>query len=136
MSYSALADAVLLFHFGVVVFVVGGLLAIPLGNWRRWRWVNGWPFRLVHAGAVGVIVVQAWLGQHCPLTVLEVWLREQAGAAHGYQVGFVQYWVQRLIYFEAPVELFAVLYTAFAAAVAAVWWRYPPRAKGGTAGRD
>jgi len=127
VPYSFLADAVLLVHFGVVVFVMGGLLAIALGNCRGWRWVNGWPFRLVHAGAIGIVVVQAWLGQHCPLTVLEVWLREQAGAASGYQVGFLQHWVQRLIYFDAPLVLFAVLYTAFAALVAAAWWRYPPR---------
>lgn len=40
MAYSLLADAVLVLHVAVVVFVVGGMLAVLVGNGRGWRWVN------------------------------------------------------------------------------------------------
>ena len=39
-AYCLLADAVLLLHFAVVAFVVGGLVLVPVGNMRHWRWVN------------------------------------------------------------------------------------------------
>ena len=43
--HQSLADAVLLLHFGVVIFVVGGLLAIVAGNLAQWGWVNQPSFR-------------------------------------------------------------------------------------------
>ncbi len=134
MPYSSFADAVLVLHFSVVLFVIGGLIAIPLGNMLRWRWVNGLRFRLLHASAIVVITAQAWLGQHCPLTLLEAWLREQAGEALRYEVSFIQHWLERLMYFQAPLWVFAVLYTAFGGVVALAWWRYPPRSNGSASG--
>lgn len=127
MPYQTLADAVLLLHFAVVLFVVLGLPAILIGNRVGWSWVNIRWWRLAHLAAIGVVVLQAWLGRWCGLTELESWLRQQAGQI-GYDRSFIEYWVQRVIYFEAPVWVFAVLYTAFAAMVAWAWWRYPPRA--------
>jgi hypothetical protein len=127
--YLFLADAVLLLHLAVVLFVVGGLVAVLVGNWRLtpgWRWVNTWGFRLLHAGAIGFVVVQAWLGEVCPLTVLESWLRREAGAA-GYSGGFIEHWVHRVLFHDAPAWVFTVVYTLFGAAVAATWWRFPPR---------
>lgn len=123
--YRALADVVLVLHFGVVLFVVGGLVLVLLGNLRGWHWVNSMSFRVAHVAAIGVVVVQAWLGQVCALTSLESWLREQGGAT-GYPGSFVQYWVGRLIYYDAPVWVFAVIYTAFALLVLFSWWRFPP----------
>lgn len=124
-----LADAVLVLHVAVVVFVAGGLLLILVGNLRHWRWVNGWLFRGTHLLAIGVVVIQAWLGRLCPLTILESWLREQGGEA-GYRQSFVQTWLQRLLYYEAPLWVFALAYTVFALLVIAAWWRFPPRRRG------
>jgi hypothetical protein len=134
MPYAALADAVLVVHVGVVVFVVGGLLAILVGNVRGWSWVNTWPFRLAHAGAIGVIAVQAWLGRYCPLTLLEVALRRRAGQQAADDASFVQFWLERLLYVQAPLWLLAVVYTLFGLVVALAWWRYPPRRRPRTAG--
>ena len=53
--YQILADAVLLLHLGVVLFVVGGLVLILLGNWLAWRWVNMLWFRLAHLGAIAFV---------------------------------------------------------------------------------
>jgi hypothetical protein len=127
MPYALLADVVLVAHFAVVVFVVGGLVVIPLGSRLGWRWVEGWAFRLAHAAAIGVIAAQAWLGRYCPLTVLEVWLRMQAGQSVRQDVSFVQYWLERILYFQAPLWVFALAYTLFGLLVALAWWRYPPR---------
>jgi hypothetical protein len=126
MPYQWLADAVLLLHFGVVIFVVGGLGVILVGNGLGWRWVNQWWFRLVHLAAIAFVVLQAWLGKVCPLTTLESWLRFQSGAT-GYEQSFLEHWIQRLLFFEAPPWVFSAAYTAFAALVLLTWWRFPPR---------
>jgi hypothetical protein len=126
MPYQLLADLVLVVHVGVVVFVVGGLLVVLVGNALGWAWVNHWWFRLAHLAAIGVVAAQAWLGQLCPLTTLESWLRVQAGGA-AYRQSFIEYWLQRLIYFEAPLWVFALAYTGFALLVVLAWWRFPPR---------
>lgn len=125
MPYDALADAVLLVHFGVVVFVVGGLGIVVAGNLRGWDWVNGWSFRLAHLAAIVVIVIQAWLGQLCPLTTLESWLRLQAGSP-AYAGSFLEHWVQRIIFYEAPFWVFTLAYTVFGLLVLAAWWCFPP----------
>lgn len=127
MPYQALADAMLVLHFAVVAFVVLGLPAILVGNWRGWPWVNQLGWRLAHLAAIGVVVVQAWLGQHCALTIWESQLRLLAGQAV-HQQSFIQHWVQRLLYHEAPLWVFAVVYTGFAALVVWAWWRHPPQA--------
>lgn len=123
--YQALADLVLLVHAAVVLFVVGGLVLVVLGNAKRWHWVNATGFRAAHLVAIAVVALQAWAGVVCPLTTLESWLRVQGGLP-GYNASFVEHWVQRLLFYEAPAWVFTWLYSAFAAAVAATWWRYPP----------
>ena len=110
-----LADAVLLAHLGIVLFNVGGLVLIVAGNRLGWRWVNrGW-FRAAHLAAIAVVVAQAWLGITCPLTTLESWLRALAGAAP-YDEGFIQHWVQRILFYEAPAWVFAMRLHAVRAA--------------------
>ncbi len=126
LPYQALADAVLALHAGIVLFVVVGLLLVLAGNWRGWRWVNAPVFRWAHLLAIGVVVAQAWLGMVCPLTTLEMWLRQQARGST-YAGSFVAHWLQRLLYWDAPAWAFTLAYTLFALAVAWAWWRWPPR---------
>jgi Protein of Unknown function (DUF2784) len=124
--YPLLADIVLVVHLAFVILVVGGLVAIVVGNLRGWPWVNSLSFRALHATAIGIVVLQAWLGQDCPLTVLESWLRRQAGSA-AYDSGFIQHWVQQVLFYQAPTWIFTVAYSLFGAIVAATWWYFPPR---------
>lgn len=124
-TYRWLADAVLGLHVAVVLFIVLGLAAIFCGAWRGWAWVRGWAFRLAHLGAIVYVAAQAWLGIACPLTVLESWLRFQARQGV-YQRGFIEDWLQRLLYWQAPPWAFVLLYNAFAAVVMLAWWRVPP----------
>lgn len=124
-SWQALADAVLLVHFGLVVFVVGGLALVLAGNALRWRWVNNRWFRRTHLATIAVVVLQAWLGRICPLTTLESSLRARAGTA-GYETSFIEHWVQRVIFYQAPAWVFALAYTLFGLLVVFVWRRFPP----------
>ncbi len=126
MPYQLLADIVLVLHLAVVVFVVGGLMAVLVGNWLGWRWVNNLWFRLAHLAAIGYVVVQSWFGITCPLTTLESWLREQAGLP-SYSESFIEHWVQGLLFYQAPFWVFALVYTVFGALVLLSWWFYPPR---------
>lgn len=129
LPYQALADAILIFHFAVVLFVVAGLPAVIIGNRLGWAWVNRLSWRLAHLAAIAVVVLQAWLGQYCILTVLESALREKAGQ-EAYAQSFVEVWVQRLLYYDLPMWVFALVYTGFGLLVAWAWWRFPPGAGG------
>jgi uncharacterized membrane protein YqgA involved in biofilm formation len=122
-----LADAVLVLHLAVVLFVVGGLVVVVAGNLRGWRFANAPAFRWAHLALIVTVVVQSWFGLECPLTTLENWLRAQAGATGYGGGGFIQHWVSAILFYTAPTWVFAVVYTAFGAAVLASWLAWPPR---------
>ena len=126
LPYQLLADAVLSLHVAIVVFVVGGLVLIILGNLRAWRWVNALSFRLAHLAAIAVVVAEAWFGTACPLTALEMWLRAKARATT-YTGSFIEHWLQRILYYEASSWVFTIAYSLFGLVVAAAWWYFPPR---------
>lgn len=126
--YQLLADAVLALHVGIVAFVVGGLVLVVIGNLRKWRWVNTLWFRLAHIGAIAVVVTEAWLGVACPVTTLEMWLRAKVSATT-YSGSFIEHWLQRVLYYEAPWWVFALGYSLFGLLVLAMWWTFPPTAE-------
>ncbi len=125
LPHQLLADAVLLLHFGIVVFVVGGLVLVVVGNLIGRTWVNSLWFRLAHLSAIAVVAAESWLDVTCPLTTLESWLRLQAGQ-RAYDETFIEHWVRRILYYDAPSWVFAAAYTVFGLLVAAAWWRFPP----------
>lgn len=91
MIYRLLADATLLVHFGFICFVVvGGML---VARWPRLAWL--------HVPAVLWGAAIEFTGGVCPLTPLEVVLRQRGGEA-GYSGGFIEHYVTSLIY---PGEL-------------------------------
>ncbi len=124
--YLLLADLILALHVSIVLFVVGGQALILLGGPLGWAWVRRAGFRFLHLALMGFIVVQTWLGQLCPLTVWEQDLRRAAGQA-GYAESFIEHWLARLIFFEAPWSVFVAAYSAFFVLVLLSWWRWPPR---------
>ncbi len=125
MPYLLAADAVLMLHVLFVIFVVVGLILILAGGLMSWDWVRNWWFRVSHLVAIGIVVLQSWLGVICPLTKLEMLLRSKAGDAT-YAGSFVSYWLEAILYYRAPAWVFAASYTAFAAVVVASWvWVRP-----------
>jgi hypothetical protein len=127
-SYQMFADFVLILHFAIVVFVVGGLVLIIAGNMRGWHWVNALWFRLAHLGSIGTVVAESWLGITCPLTILEIWLRSKTGGTV-YTVSFIEHWLQRLIFYDAPPWAFVLGYSLFGLLVLVIWWFFPPGSK-------
>lgn len=126
--YAVMADATVALHASFIVFVIGGQCLILLGWWRDWRWPRGFVFRSLHLLAILFVVLEAWFGILCPLTLLESHFRELAGGA-GHPGSFVGYWLHRLIFYQAPSWVFTVAYTAFAGLVVASFVAYPPVVK-------
>ena len=122
------ADGLLIIHALFIAFVVFGLILIIAGLVRGWRWVRNPWFRFIHLGAIGIVVIQAWLNVICPLTIWENNLREKAGEAI-YAGSFIQHWLHELIFYQAEAWVFTLSYTAFAALVILAWYLAPPRFK-------
>jgi len=120
-----LADAILVLHLLFVSFVVLGFGLILLGLWRKWTWTQNRVFRTAHLIAIIVVVLQAWFGRLCQLTVWENHLREMAGES-GYGQTFIGYWLQKILFYQAQPWVFTTIYTVFGAVVLIFWlvsWR-------------
>lgn len=127
IHFLIVADAVLLLHILFVAFVVGGLVLVFIGKAARWSWVRNPWFRLIHMVAIGVVVIQSWLGLICPLTTIESMLRSRAGGIR-YPGPFISHWLETVLYYQAPQWVFVVGYTLFGLVVAAGWvWVRPRR---------
>lgn len=120
------ADIILYLHAAVVAFNIFGLILIFVGKGAGWSWIRNPWFRLVHLVTIAFVVLQAWLGAICPLTILEMTLRTRAGDAV-YTGSFVAHWLASALYIEAPPWAFTVAYTAFGALVVASWFLVRPR---------
>jgi hypothetical protein len=127
MSWSRLlADAVVLFHLAYVGFVVVGLVAILIGLARKRTWARNFWFRAIHLGMIVIVVLESWVGMACPLTTLERALRRRAGQATSNQ-DFIEYWIHKVMFFQAPAWVFAVVYTTFGLLVVLTFALGPPR---------
>jgi len=94
---------------------------VYLGAARHWAWVRSWRWRLQHLGAIVVIAAESLLGIDCPLTVWEDTLRRQQTAS-----GFIERWVDGVLFYDAPTWVFTAAHVAFAALVAFTWVAVPP----------
>ena len=119
--YRLIADAILVIHFAFVVFVVFGFILILIGLLARWAWVHNSIFRIAHLAAVGFVVLQAWLGQLCPLTIWENELRRRVGQS-GYTETFIEHWLHDILFYQAEPWVFTTIYTCFGALVLLVWF--------------
>jgi len=125
-QYFLAADLLLLAHVLFVAFVIFGLVLIVIGKLFDWSWVRNQWFRFAHLAAIGIVVLQSWLGVICPLTTWEMALRERVDDVV-YSGSFISHWLESLLYFQAPAWLFTVCYTVFAGAVVACWFWVRPR---------
>jgi hypothetical protein len=123
--YLGLANAVLILHVGLVLFIIGGLVLTLAGAALRWRWVRNFYFRALHLLAIAYVAMEAWLGIVCPLTTLELWLRARAGQAV-YDGDFIAFWLRKLLFFEAPPWVFVAAYSGFGFLVLLSWIAVSP----------
>ena len=123
--YSLLADFVLILHASFIAFVVFGLILIVMGLLRQWRWVRSFWFRLSHLLAIGIVVIQSWMGIICPLTIWEHELRMMANKI-SYSGSFVAYWLHKIVFYQAEPWVFSMGYTIFGGLILATWiWGRP-----------
>lgn len=125
LPFQFLANVVLLLHVAIVLFVIGGLFLVVVGNFCSWLWVNALWFRLAHLATIVIVVAESWLGFVCPLTTLEMWLRTQAKTST-YAGNFIEHWLQALLFWQAQPWVFAIAYTIFCLAVVVAWYYFPP----------
>ena len=117
-----LAEAVLAAHLAVIGFNLFGLVAVPLGAWRGWRWVHAAVWRVVHVASWAAVAVQALLGRVCFLTDWEYALSGDSS-----RTPLVMRWVNGLIYWSIPLWVFTLVYVAAFAYVLALLWLVPVR---------
>ena len=89
MGYRIAADSVLVLHAAFVVFVLFGSVLVL--RWPTLAWL--------HLPAVVWVALLEFNGWYCPLTPLEVTLRQAAGDA-GYGGGFLEHYVLTTLYPE------------------------------------
>jgi hypothetical protein len=98
MLYRVAADAILVVHFAFVLFALLGaliVLRLPLLAW-------------LHLPVVAWAAFVEFTGRVCPLTPLEVTLRQAAGDA-GYASDFLEHYVVGVLYPEGLTRDLQVL---------------------------
>jgi len=120
-----LAQLVLVVHLAVIAFNLFGLVVIPIGAWRRWRFVHAPGWRIAHLILLAAVALQAVLGRACILTI---WQDELSGQRS--QPPLIMRWVDQLIFWPLPVWAFATAYVAVFAYALALLWLAPLRRGG------
>jgi Protein of Unknown function (DUF2784) len=119
------ALSILLLHVAVIAFNIAGCVLIPIGAWRRWRWVRGFWWRLAHLSSLAVVALQALLGRACFLTI---WQSDLSGASRVQPL--IAGWIDRLIYWTLPPWVFVLAYVVVFLYVIALWIFVQPRMSG------
>lgn len=100
-------QAILALHLIIIAFNVAGLIVIPIGAWLGWRIVRIAWLRVLHLAMLAIVAGQALAGRACALTV---WQDNLAGGGQTVQP-LIMHWVDRVIYWNLPMWVFAMLYS-------------------------
>jgi Protein of Unknown function (DUF2784) len=92
MLYGIAADSVVVIHFLWILFLIFG------GFWGRKKMT----VKLIHVPAIAFACLVEIYDWYCPLTHLEVWLRERQHAGYGYGGSFIAHYLEKLIYISLP----------------------------------
>ena len=116
-----MASLIMLIHFGVVTFITLGFFVIPLGYKFDWDWTKLRKLRLLHLLMMGIVTAEAIIGLTCPLTILENLLRDVNETQT-----FMAYWINKILYWDLPRQLFIVIYSLCLSWVILLWKYCPP----------
>ncbi len=122
-----IADIVVLVHLAVMFFITAGLPLIYVGRALHWAWVRNRWWRLVHLGAITFVAAESLAGVVCPLTLWEDVLRGRQSSQ-----GFIERWVDWILFYDFPTWMFTLAYAVFAALVALTWFLVPPAKRSGS----
>ena len=99
MFYKVAADFIVLIHFLWIVFLIFGAF---IGK----KYSPAKIFHIAGLGFAGIIQIFGW---YCPLTYLEIWLRQRHDPLLTYSGSFIVYYMEKLIYIElTPVIIFVL----------------------------
>ena len=118
---SFIADIILVFHFGIVIFVTVGFFLIPIGWKLNWYWVCHRKLRLLHCGVIAFVTLEALLGITCPLTEIENKIR-----GFSQSNSFISYWIIKVIYWDMTNINFLIIYSLSLVWTLILWKMCPP----------
>jgi len=98
MFYKITADIIVLLHFLWIIFLMFGAF---IG--RHYKGI-----KIFHIAGMGFAVVIQIFGWYCPLTYLEVWLREMHDPARSYRGSFIINYVEKLVYIQLPGKIILI----------------------------
>jgi hypothetical protein len=99
MLYRLAADLTVIIHFLWIVFLAAGAF---IG--RRYRTV-----KMIHIAGLLFSVVMQIFGWNCPLTHLELWLRQKHDPSMSYAGSFIIHYIETIVYVElSPVIIFVL----------------------------
>ncbi len=119
--YGTLADAVVFTHFLWIIFLFTG------GIWGR-KYVS---VKVFHIFGLALAFVVQVFGLYCPLTYLEVYLRQKANPYGVYAGSFLAHYAEKLIYINLPrglVVFLTILLCGLNAFLYLGWGKKRPRA--------
>ena len=125
MYYSLLADIIVVVHLAYACFVLFGFLAIVIGVPCGWNWIRNFPFRVTHLICTVFVPLETLIRMTCPLTTLENYFLRASGAK-GYSRSFIGNFVSKILFYEAPEWIFAIIYVALAILVVLYFILFPP----------
>ncbi|MBA3061338.1 MAG: DUF2784 domain-containing protein [Nitrospirae bacterium] len=99
MTFKILADIVVFVHFLWILFLIFGAF---FGRKNR-------RIKIFHISGLAFAFVMQLLDWYCPLTHLEVWLREKHNPALTYSGSFIIHYLEKLIYIELSPYLILIL---------------------------
>ncbi|MEW6214461.1 MAG: DUF2784 domain-containing protein [Nitrospirota bacterium] len=108
MFYRLAADFVVLIHFLWIVFLIFGVF---IG--KNYRAV-----KIFHIAGLGFAITMQIFGWYCPLTHLEIWLRQKHDPSLSYSGSFIIHYIEKLIYIELSPWIIFVL-TLFLVSISA-----------------
>lgn len=124
---SLLADLVVLVHLGIVLFMLAGILVVPVGGLLRWRWVRRPVWRLVHLAIMAYIVFNAARDELCFLTHWERDLRAAAGQDWRTEGSYVGRLLHDILFVDVEQHVLHRIYFVVGALVAISWIFVRPR---------
>jgi len=99
MVYRVAADFIVFIHFLWIVFLSTGFF---IGKAYR-------VLKTIHIAGLGFAVLMQIFGWYCPLTYLEVWLREKHDPSLTYKGSFIIHYIEKLVYIELSRGIIFVL---------------------------
>ena len=121
MTQENLADLVLIFHFGIVIFITSLFVIIPVGYKLDWKWPRNRKIRSTHFVLISLVTTETVFGLTCPLTLIEHNLRDIFISN-----SFVSIWLQKFLYWNFPKEFFLISYILCLMWTIFMWKRFPP----------